>query len=93
MEALGTPLELALNLCSIAFPEIYKYLRSGLMSSGDFSTWVDGQPLTYTSWADSEPTAQTGDRCVSISRDDDFKWVTGLCDFAQQFVCREPGNY
>ena len=65
---------------------------SGLKSSnGVFTSWVDGSPLSHTDWAKDEPETHAKERCVTISRKDDFKWVTGLCNFAQPFVCREPG--
>ena len=47
--------------------------------------WVDGWPVTYTSWATFEPNGD-GENCVKVTQE--AEWKTDVCEEARPFICR-----
>ncbi|XP_070564575.1 mannose-binding protein C-like [Ptychodera flava] len=53
-------------------------------SNGEFTT-ADGEPLTFSNWADGEPKGYGN--CGAIRGAGDHKWEDGPCDRKRMYIC------
>ena len=57
---------------------------------GDDWTWVDNSPITWTNWAEDEP---SNGSCVMADSRDGNKWSTATCDALMSTLCQlSTGN-
>ena len=64
----------------------------GISGKDRFDQWSSGLSVDFSNWEDYHPIlSNTETWCTSISRDSDYKWSVGRCDWPTAYICKAPG--